>query len=145
IAFLVDVYQGKVTKLRFLDFCLFVVFFPQLIAGPIVHYREMQPQFEALKAGRHDASRFIPGLSLFLIGLCKKVVIADSLARYASPIFAAALNGGEVSTVTAWIGALSYTFQLYFDFSGYSDMAIGIALMFGIVLPFNFNSPYKAT
>lgn len=145
IAFLVDVYQGKVTRLNFLDFCLFVCFFPQLIAGPIVHYREMQPQFEDLKAGRYDTSGFVPGLTLFLIGLFKKVVIADSLARVASPIFAAALDGGELSALAAWTGALAYTFQLYFDFSGYSDMAIGIALMFGIRLPFNFDSPYKAT
>lgn len=145
IAFLVDVYQGKVTRLNFLDFCLFVCFFPQLIAGPIVHYREMQPQFENLKAGRYDTSVFVPGLSLFLVGLFKKVVLADSLARVASPIFGTALDGGDLSALTAWTGALSYTFQLYFDFSGYSDMAIGIALMFGIRLPFNFDSPYKAT
>ncbi len=144
IAFLVDVYQGKITRLAFLDYCLFVVFFPQLIAGPIVHYRQLSPQFDRLKAFGPSAENIPPGLAYFLIGLAKKVIIADSISHYVSPTFAAAAHGFAVPAGAAWLAALAYTCQLYFDFSGYSDMAIGLARMFSIRLPVNFNSPYKA-
>ena len=145
IAFLVDVYRRVVTRISFPDYCLFVVFFPQLIAGPIVHYRDLQPQFDLIQTRGPDIASIIPGMAFFIIGLFKKVVIADGVAHYATPIFDSAANGMTIGTTDAWIAALAYTFQLYFDFSGYTDMAIGLALMFGINLPFNFNSPYKAT
>ncbi|GMT48847.1 MAG: alginate O-acetylation protein [bacterium] len=144
ISYLVDTYKGVTEEHNFLHYCLFVVFFPQLIAGPIVHHNEMLPQFSQRKIYRFFHENFSVGLTILVIGLVKKVLIADSLSAYASPIFAAAEKGYHLSFVEAWIGALSYTFQLYFDFSGYSDMAIGIARLFGIKLPLNFNSPYKA-
>jgi D-alanyl-lipoteichoic acid acyltransferase DltB (MBOAT superfamily) len=144
IAFLSDIYSGKISRLNFLDYCLFVLFFPQLIAGPIVHYRELKPQFDQLRVSGPAAENVAIGLAFFLIGLGKKVIIADSVARYSTPIFDLAAAGGGVSLAEAWLAALAYTCQLYFDFSGYSDMAIGLARMFSIRLPFNFDSPYKS-
>lgn len=144
IAYLVDTYQRKTEEYQFLHYCLFVVFFPQLIAGPIVHHRETIPQFLKPLSKSSFSSHMSVGLTLFCIGLFKKVVIADTLALTATPIFALADGGAVISTQDAWLGALAYTFQLYFDFSGYSDMAIGLARMFGIVLPMNFFSPYKS-
>ncbi len=144
IAYLVDVYKTQIYEKSLLDYALFVTFFPQLIAGPIVHHGEMLPQFKQGDAFSKDHVRTSQGLTVFLFGLFKKVVLADSIAIYASPVFSAAANGGELTFVEAWGGCLAYTFQLYFDFSGYSDMAIGIALLFGIRLPINFDSPYKA-
>lgn len=141
IAYLVDSYRGETKEYDFLGFALFVTFFPQLIAGPIVHHKEMMPQFEnrfnLVKRYRNIAL----GLFIFGIGLFKKVMIADTFAVWA--------NGGFETTQTltffaAWATSLSYTLQLYFDFSGYTDMAIGAALLFNIRLPINFNSPYKA-
>lgn len=143
IAYLVDVRQGLSERYRLSDYAVFVTFFPQLIAGPIVHHREMMPQFA--KGRTILAEDVALGLSIFIAGLFKKVVIADNLAAFASPVFAAADAGAEVSMAEAWGAALAYTFQLYFDFSGYSDMAIGLARLFGIRLPLNFLSPYKAT
>lgn len=143
IALLVDAYRGKVKTLDLLDYSLFVVFFPQLIAGPIVHYSETMPQFHARP--KVTASLFALGSAMLTIGLAKKVLLADNLAHFATPVFNAAATGGHPMFVLAWTGALAYTLQLYFDFSGYTDMAIGAALMFGIRLPLNFNSPYKAT
>lgn len=142
IAYLVDVRQGKSGRYSLVNYALFVSFFPQLIAGPIVHHRDMMPQFFA--ARRMRAYDVALGLSVFIAGLFKKVVIADNLAPFASPVFAAADMGSEVASIEAWGAALAYTFQIYFDFSGYSDMAIGLGLLFGIRLPMNFNSPYKA-
>lgn len=143
IAYLIDVHQGRSDRYGLIDYTLFVSFFPQLIAGPIVHHREMMPQFVA---SHGDRSRDVAlGLTVFIAGLFKKVILADNLAAFATPVFAAADLGGPVTSLEAWGGALAYTFQLYFDFSGYSDMAIGLGLMFGIRLPINFNSPYKAT
>jgi len=143
VAYLVDAAEGKAAEYRFLDYCLFVTFFPQLIAGPIVHHREMMPQFRRPEAMRFSHGDFAMGLTFFTAGLWKKVVLADTLATYATPVFSAAseqvLTAGE-----AWTGAIAYALQLYFDFSGYSDMAIGLGLLFGIRLPFNFASPYKA-
>lgn len=142
IAYLVDVRQGKSDRYTLVNYALFVSFFPQLIAGPIVHHRDMMPQFFASSGPR--ARDFALGLSIFIAGLFKKVVLADNLAPFASPIFAAADMGADVSSIEAWGAAIAYTFQIYFDFSGYSDMAIGLALLFGIRLPINFFSPYKA-
>lgn len=142
IAFLADAYAGKVTECRFIYYVLFVTYFPHLIAGPVLHHKEMMPQFDEDKNYRPDAGNFSVGLSIFAIGLAKKVLIADNLAAYAAPVFSPEL--GSPTLFIAWGGALSYTFQLYFDFSGYSDMAIGLSRLFGVRLPLNFNSPYKS-
>jgi alginate O-acetyltransferase complex protein AlgI len=153
IAYLADIHARRARTRRLVDFALFVFFFPQLIAGPIVHHSEVMPQFRLL--GREEAhdrkkSRALAwensavGLTIFLIGLVKKVVIADQIARYVSPIYAAASHEPAVGFVLAWQAALGYSVQLYFDFSGYSDMAIGLARLFGIRLPANFNSPYAS-
>jgi D-alanyl-lipoteichoic acid acyltransferase DltB (MBOAT superfamily) len=142
IAFLVDSFRGETGRPRLRDYALFVSFFPQLIAGPIVTHRELLSQLTRRDLGP-TAARLAPGLTLFLAGLVKKVLIADTLAPLADPIFDAAA-GEAVAVADAWGAALAYTFQLYFDFSGYSDMAIGLGLMFGISLPLNFDSPYKA-
>ena len=144
ITYLVDAYKGDTKEYDFLHYCLFVTFFPQLIAGPIVHHKEMMPQFSKKSIYFLNYNHLAIGLTIFLLGLFKKVVIADSFALYATPVFELAESGGSLTFFKAWGGALAYTFQLYFDFSGYSDMAIGLARMFGIKLPFNFNSPYKA-
>ncbi len=144
IAFLVDSWRGETLDYGFLDYCLFVTFFPQLIAGPIVHHREMFPQFGKGGFFRFESENLAVGLTIFVVGLFKKVVVADGVAVFASPVFAAADAGQAVALVEAWTGALAYTFQLYFDFSGYSDMAIGLGRMFGLRLPLNFDSPYKA-
>jgi len=142
IAFLADSHRGKVDRFDLLEFALFVSFFPQLIAGPIVHHAEVLPQFRQV---RRSASPFVAlGLTIFAIGLAKKVFLADSAAAVATPAFDAAASGALLDAAGAWLGALAYTVQLYFDFSGYSDMAIGAALLFGIRLPVNFASPYKA-
>jgi alginate O-acetyltransferase complex protein AlgI len=141
IAFLVDAYRGKVAGYRLPHFALFVTYFPHLIAGPILHHRDMIPQFEAADARRPNPHLLLCGLIIFAIGLFKKTCLADGI----QPLVPLAFGSGSPTFDQAWIGALAYTFQLYFDFSGYSDMAIGISLMFGIFLPLNFNSPYKAT
>lgn len=142
IAFLADAYAGKVTEYRFIYYVLFVTYFPHLIAGPVLHHKEMMPQFDEDRNYRPHAANFAIGLTIFAIGLAKKVLIADSLADYATPVFAP--GAGAPTLFNAWGGALAYTFQLYFDFSGYSDMAIGLSRMFGVRLPLNFNSPYKS-
>jgi len=145
IAFVVDMYRNRDEPPRFVEYALFVSFFPQLIAGPIVHHQETVPQFnrnERLSKLQFDDLAI--GLTLFSFGLFKKVVLADSVAEIANPVFSAADSGTSVSTVEAWMAALAYTFQLYFDFSGYSDMAIGLARLFGVRLPINFFSPYKS-
>lgn len=144
IAFLVDVYQRKATEFRFLHYGLFVTYFPHLIAGPVLHHKEMMPQFADAKTYRFDWENFAVGFTIFFIGLAKKVLIADSLGDYARPVFDAPGKGIALGLVDAWGGALAYTFQLYFDFSGYSDMAIGLSRMVGVKLPLNFASPYKA-
>lgn len=144
IAYLVDAYRGETKEYNFLHYCLFVTFFPQLIAGPIVHHKEMMPQFSAENAYRPNLNYIATGLTVFSIGLFKKVVLADSLALFATPVFDAASDGTALTLLEAWGGALTYSLQLYFDFSGYTDMAIGSALLFGIRLPINFDSPYKS-
>ncbi len=143
IAYLVDTYNREIENHNFLKYALFVSFFPQLIAGPIVHHKEVLPQFDKPSIFKFSEAQFMVGLTIFIVGLFKKTFIADSVAVYGTPVFEAA-NVAPVTFIEAWIGILAYTLQLYFDFSGYSDMAIGGARMFGIKLPLNFNSPYKA-
>lgn len=145
IAYLVDVYRGETREHNFLQYCLFVTFFPQLIAGPIVHHKEMLHQFAKDSLYKFKHENFSIGITIFFIGLFKKVMIADTVAQYSTPVFNAAASGATITFFDGWGGALAYTFQLYFDFSGYSDMAIGLGRMFGVRLPLNFNSPYKAT
>ncbi|GGC58260.1 alginate O-acetylation protein [Siccirubricoccus deserti] len=144
IAYLADSASGKAPDYDFLGFCLFVSFFPQLIAGPIVHHRDVMGQFQRPIREVLTARNFALGVTFFTIGLFKKVMIADNLAPLAQASFVSFAAGEVLGAVSAWRGALAYAFQLYFDFSGYSDMAIGLGLMFGIRLPYNFNSPYKA-
>jgi len=143
IAYMIDTYQGKVREKSFLRYAFFISFFPQLIAGPIVHHSEMFKQFSKGLSKRLSGNLAI-GLAIFMVGLAKKVLIADTFAGYATPVFSIVDSGGAVSTLQAWQGILAYTLQIYFDFSGYSDMAIGIGRMFGMKLPENFNSPYKS-
>nr|WP_282432077.1 MBOAT family protein [Thermincola ferriacetica] len=140
IAYLVDAYRGEAKEYSFINYVLFVTFFPHLIAGPIIHHKEMMPQFASLRGKVLNWKNISNGLFLFAVGLVKKVLIADSLAHWANPGFKAM----SLTMVEAWATALSYTFQLYFDFSGYTDMAIGLSLFFNIQLPQNFNSPYKS-
>jgi len=142
IAYLVDSYRGETKDYDFLSYALFVTFFPQLIAGPIIHHKEMMPQFSSTWNMVKNYKNIALGLFIFSIGLFKKVVIADTFAVWATAGFD---NATTLNLIEAWATSLSYTFQLYFDFSGYTDMAIGIALLFNIKLPINFNSPYKAT
>lgn len=141
IAFLVEVYQGKIVAPSLLNFSLFVSFFPQLIAGPIVRYPEIVPYFSRKKTFGVSYRNIALGLFLFSIGLAKKVIIADSLSPWVAQVFD---KTGSLQFWTAWSGTLAYTFQIYFDFSGYSDMALGLGKLFNISLPINFNSPYKA-
>lgn len=144
IAYLIQVRGGRAPRYRFWDYVLFVTFFPQLIAGPIVHHNEVIPQITAPGFTQWRRENLALGMSIFAIGLFKKTVIADTLAQIATPAFDLAAQGGHLSTADAWLGAIGYTLQLYFDFSAYSDMAVGLARMFNITLPANFNSPYKA-
>lgn len=144
IAFLIDVHAGRNTAFSFLDYCLFVLFFPQLIAGPIVHYREMMPQFHAASC-RPDKWNLAVGLTLFFFGLFKKTVLADHIAAFVSPIYDHAAAGERISLLPSWMAATGFTLQIYFDFSGYTDMALGAARFFGIRLPPNFNSPLRAS
>ncbi|MEM8561383.1 MAG: MBOAT family protein [Pseudomonadota bacterium] len=141
LAYLIDCYRNQVERYDFLRYSLFVSFFPQLIAGPIVHHREMMPQFVSPINYRLDWHHTASGVLLFGIGLFKKVVIADGFGVWANQGFA---DTSSLTLLDAWASSLSYTLQLYFDFSGYTDMAIGAALMFNIRLPENFDSPYKS-
>jgi D-alanyl-lipoteichoic acid acyltransferase DltB (MBOAT superfamily) len=141
IAYLVDSYRDEVKEMDYLNYTLFVTFFPHLLAGPILHHKEMMPQFDSLKGKVINYRNIAAGLFLFSIGIFKKVVIADTFAQWANPGFETA---NALNLFEAWATSLSYTFQLYFDFSGYTDMALAVALLFNIKLPINFNSPYKA-
>ena len=143
ISYLMDLRRGDRHIYGFLDFWMFVTFFPQLIAGPLVRHNEIIPQFAHDPRGPKTWENLGRGLVLFIIGLGKKVAVADTLAQLADPAFARAAHT-TLTAAEAWIGGMAFTFQLYFDFSGYSDMAIGLALMFGLTLPINFNSPYQA-
>lgn len=144
IAYLVDISRGEVSSGGIARYTTFVIFFPQLIAGPIVHYREMMPQFFGRNLGRFWRENLTIGLVIFAIGLFKKTVIADSAAEFSSPVFDAVAVGEPITLLAGWKAAICYTFQLYFDFSGYSDMAVGLARMFGLLLPPNFHSPLRA-
>ncbi|MEJ2529942.1 MAG: MBOAT family O-acyltransferase, partial [Gammaproteobacteria bacterium] len=135
ISYLVDAWQGKTREYNFLHYCLFVSFFPQLIAGPIVHHKEMLPQFMQPENLRPRLTNFAIGVSIFAIGLFKKTVIADSLSVYVAPVYDDPSAVHALDFFLAWGSTLAYTFQLYFDFSGYSDMAIGCSRIFGIKLP----------
>ena len=143
IAYLVDTYRNQTNEHSLQRYMLFVTFFPQLIAGPIVHHKEMLPQFAEQLQGIRLRNLLI-GATIFFIGLFKKVIIADGVSPYSDTVFAMAANGETLSFLESWTGALAYSIQLYFDFSGYSDMAIGLARMFGVKLPLNFDSPYKS-
>lgn len=144
IAYLVDAFYGKVRECRFIHYCLFVTYFPHLIAGPVLHHEEMMPQFDKRETYSPQTINFAVGITIFFIGLFKKVVLGDGIAPYGNVAFDAASRGESLEMFQAWGGTLAYTMQLYFDFSGYSDMAIGLSRIFGIRLPLNFNSPYKA-
>lgn len=142
IAYLVDVRRSTVVEHDFMHYTLFVTFFPQLIAGPIVHHKEMMPQFVDKLKGVNYKDLSI-GATIFIIGLFKKVLIADPISDFIDPLYASS-NMATIDTITAWVMVLGFSFQIYFDFSSYSDMAVGIARMFSIRLPINFYSPYKA-
>jgi alginate O-acetyltransferase complex protein AlgI len=141
IAYLVDTYRQEAEKYDFLKYSLFVTFFPQLIAGPILRHHELIPELNQTSTFSFSHKNLAMGLTLFVLGLSKKMLIADTLSPWVAEVFN---NPNQVSFIEVWVGALCYTFQLYFDFSGYSDMAVGLGWMFNIHLPINFNSPYKA-
>jgi D-alanyl-lipoteichoic acid acyltransferase DltB (MBOAT superfamily) len=144
ISYLVDAYRGKTTKFNFLSYAASVTFFPHLIAGPIVRYRDLVPQFSRSSPQAVLSLDLAVGLTLFFLGLFKKVILADHLAKYVGPAFAAAAAGRPVTFLEAWVAGMAFIIQIYFDFSAYSDMAIGLGRIFGIRLPVNFNSPLKA-
>ncbi len=144
IGYLVDLKRGHRYRADLLRYAVFVAFFPRLVAGPILRFNEIGGQLGKAAPDRDVAQDLAVGLTLFAIGLVKKSVLADGIAPFVAPPFAAAAAGVPVDLLAAWGGALCYTCQLYFDFSGYSDMAIGAARCFGITFPANFNSPYKA-
>ncbi len=145
IAYLVDAYKKNPRAHILSEYTLFVSFFPQLIAGPIILYKDLYKQYEDSSFGTFKLNMFMAGLAIFTLGLGKKVLIADHLSLISQPVFTRADAGETLQFFEAWAGTLAYTYQLYFDFSGYSDMAIGLALLMGLKLPINFNSPYKAT
>ena len=144
IAYLVDVYKGIAHEYNFVDYLLFVTWFPHLVAGPVLHHKQMMPQFSSSSMYKPNYESIAVGLTLFSLGLFKKVILADNLAPLANRVFNDAAQGGLPMIEKAWFGVLAYTLQLYFDFSGYSDMAIGLSRLFNVKLPLNFNSPYKA-
>jgi D-alanyl-lipoteichoic acid acyltransferase DltB (MBOAT superfamily) len=146
VMYLVDLKAGRAPRYSLLKYALYIAFFPQVLAGPLVRWSEIMHQFEERPYQRSDAAeRCGRGLMLLALGLAKKVFLGDPLAAYVNPIFDQAAAGATISTLDAWQATLGFTFQIYFDFSGYTDMALGIALMFGIVLPQNFDKPYTAT
>jgi alginate O-acetyltransferase complex protein AlgI len=142
LAFVIDVYTGQAKENKFIDYALFVTYFPQLVAGPIVHYKDIIPQFQSKDNKVFKSENLSLGLFVFVLGLFKKVIIADTFAPYANEGFN---HLGELHFFFAWGTCLAYAFQIYFDFSGYSDMAIGLGWMFNIKIPANFKSPYKST
>jgi alginate O-acetyltransferase complex protein AlgI len=144
IAYLVDCYRSRAPERRFSSYALFVTIFPHLIAGPIIHHSQMRPQFARLRTEPVEPDFIVLGVVIFVLGLAKKVLLADNLVSGADLIFNAADHGAPLTPFMAWFGTIAYTLQIYFDFSGYSDMAIGLGLLFGLRLPLNFNSPYKS-
>lgn len=143
IAYLADVHAGKVEERNPIHYLLFVTYFPHLIAGPVLHHAEMMPQFKKAENYLPRLENFAVGLAFLVVGLIKKVIIADSVAPVANNAFDGNV-GLRMSAGHAWVGVLAYAYQIYFDFSGYSDMAVGLSLLVGVRLPYNFNSPYKA-
>ena len=144
IAYLAGIKDGESPAEGLLDYMLFILFFPHLIAGPITRHTEMLPQFARAGVGRMDPRCVTMGISILILGLAKKTLLADPLATLADPVFDVIAHGMPLTASASWAGALAYTFQLYFDFSGYSDMAVGLGLLFGIRFPINFASPYQA-
>jgi D-alanyl-lipoteichoic acid acyltransferase DltB (MBOAT superfamily) len=144
IMFLADRARGRCPAVGLLDYATFVAFFPHLIAGPLVRPGEIIPQLAARDLGRWDGARVASGLTVFLLGLAKKLVLADTFATYADAGFGAAAQGADLTLAEAWCAVPAYTLQIYFDFSGYSDMAIGLARMLGVRFPLNFAAPYRA-
>ncbi|MDR3605555.1 MAG: MBOAT family O-acyltransferase [Syntrophaceae bacterium] len=145
IAFLVDTYRGHVNEKNFIHYFLFVSYFPHLIAGPVIHHKQMMPQFSQDSTYSVSYNNIAMGVTFFSIGLFKKVFLADGIATYANGLFNAVAGGGNPTFFEAWAAAIAYALQLYFDFSGYCDMAIGISLFLNIKLPINFDSPYKSS
>jgi len=145
IAYLVDAWRGEAKEYSFMHYCLFVCFFPHLIAGPLMHHQEIIPQFAKLRRRDELWPDIAVGLTIMAVGMFKKVVLADSLAQYVDPLFDAAARGEPINTIDSWVATIGFSLQIYFDFSGYTDMAIGSARLFGIRLPENFRSPYKST
>ena len=144
LAFLCDVYSNKTKEHQLDKYLLFVTYFPHLIAGPIIHHLKVVPQFFLKSFYTFNIENFKKGLAFFIIGLSKKIIIADNLAIYSDSVFDAASIGIQPDFIESWVGVMAFTFQLYFDFSGYCDMAIGLSLMLNVKLPINFNSPYKS-
>jgi alginate O-acetyltransferase complex protein AlgI len=144
IAFVVDAHRGIAREYNPIHYLLFVTYFPHLIAGPILHHKQMMPQFALAAVYRPKSTSLLAGAAVFTLGLAKKVLLADSFSEYSLPIFNMARDGSQPPFSMAWLAVLAYSLQIYFDFSGYSDMAIGLSRLFGIQLPLNFNSPYKA-
>jgi alginate O-acetyltransferase complex protein AlgI len=146
VMYLVDLRAGRAPRYDLIRYALYIGFFPQVLAGPLVRWSEIMHQFDERPYARADAAeRVARGLMLLTVGLAKKVFLGDPLAVYVNPVFQAAAEGKAVTVVEAWQATLGFTFQIYFDFSGYTDMALGLALLFGIVLPQNFDVPYRAT
>ena len=146
IMYLADLRAGRAPAFGLTRYALYIAFFPQVLAGPLVRWSEIMHQFDERPYARPDAAeRFARGLMLLTVGLAKKVFLGDPLAAYVNPVFQAAAAGKVVTVAEAWQATLGFTFQIYFDFSGYTDMALGIALLFGLVLPQNFDAPYRAT
>ncbi|TAK91063.1 MAG: MBOAT family protein [Burkholderiaceae bacterium] len=145
IAYLVDIFRDEARHKKLIHYVLFVTYFPHLIAGPLIHHKQVMPQFAKDSCYRPDAENIARGITIFCLGLFKKVIIADNLAVYANGIFNAVHAGGQPALLEAWSGGLAYALQIYFDFSGYSDMAIGLSLLFNIRMPINFDSPYKSS
>jgi len=145
IAFLIDGYQNKVKERSFIQYILFVTFFPHLLAGPVLHHKQMMPQFSDQANFILQKDKIAIGVAIFAVGLAKKVLLADTLGGYTTTFYNSILQGLLPNFWASWIGSIGYAFQIYFDFSGYSDMAVGLGLLFGIWLPYNFNSPFKAT
>jgi alginate O-acetyltransferase complex protein AlgI len=149
LAYIVEVYQEKVRESDFIRYGLFISYFPHLVAGPVLYHNEVIPQFGRPETYRFNVNDWAVGLTLFFMGLFKKVVFADGISRALAdasvqPAFWRVQHGVPVTFFDGWVGALAYTLQLYFDFSGYSDMAVGISRLFGVTLPVNFASPYKS-
>lgn len=144
VTYLIDAYRGLAKGMSLRHFTLFVTFFPHMIAGPIVHHKEIIPQFFKKPAKAESDDLIIMGLTVFIIGLFKKVALADNLGFIADPVFTSASMKNALTFFESWLGVVSYSLQVYFDFSGYSDMAVGLAALFGVRMPVNFLSPYKS-